>query len=155
MKGPSQYFRAGVGAVIIDSGGRVLALERSDIPGAWQFPQGGLDAGEELLAAIFREVREETGISRDDLDLIEKYPEPLVYELPEEARSIKTGRGQVQYWFLFRFQGSEGGIDIAGSDEFSSWQWMPMNQVLSAVVRFRSHVYRHLAEYFSPYLLTE
>ena len=27
--------------------GHVLAIERADIPGAWQLPQGGVDAGEE------------------------------------------------------------------------------------------------------------
>jgi hypothetical protein len=38
MKSPAQYFRAGVGAAIINRGGLVLALERADIPGAWQLP---------------------------------------------------------------------------------------------------------------------
>ena len=46
MKRPARYFRAGVGAVVLEPNGRVLVLERSDVPGAWQFPQGGLDDGE-------------------------------------------------------------------------------------------------------------
>ena len=51
MSMPEEYFRAGAGAVVINDRGLVLALERADIPGAWQLPQGGLDAGEEPLDA--------------------------------------------------------------------------------------------------------
>jgi type I restriction enzyme M protein len=40
---PTQTFRAGVGAMIVNREGRVLILERRDIPGSWQMPQGGLD----------------------------------------------------------------------------------------------------------------
>ncbi len=42
MNMPEEYFRAGAGAVVINREGLVLALERADIPGAWQLPQGGL-----------------------------------------------------------------------------------------------------------------
>jgi len=41
----SQTFRAGVGAIILNTSGQVLALERKDIPGVWQLPQGGLEVG--------------------------------------------------------------------------------------------------------------
>jgi len=155
MKPPSQYFRAGVGAGIIDGDGRVLALERSDIPGAWQLPQGGLEEGEEPYRAILREINEETGISHDDLELIDEYPEPLVYELPPEARRKKTGRGQVQFWFLFRFKGNESQIEISSSDEFTAWRWMSVKQILADVVDFRARVYRRLTERFSEHLLLE
>ena len=155
MKPPSQYFRAGMGAVIIDGGGRVLVLERSDIPGAWQLPQGGLEEGEEPSTAILREINEETGIPQNDLELIDEYPEPLIYELPPKARSRKTGRGQVQYWFLFRFKGNESQIDISRSDEFTAWRWMSVKQILTDVVDFRARVYRLLTEHFSEHLLLE
>jgi putative (di)nucleoside polyphosphate hydrolase len=155
MKPLSQYFRAGVGAVIIDDGGRLLVLERSDILGSWQLPQGGLEEGEEPSKAVLREINEETGISQNDLELIDKYPEPLVYELPPDARSRKTGRGQVQYWFLFRFKGDESDIDIISSDEFTAWRWMSVKQLLYDLVDFRARVYRLLTKRFSVPLLLE
>ncbi len=43
---PSANFRAGVVAVVTNSRDEVLAFERSDVPGAWQLPQGGIDVGE-------------------------------------------------------------------------------------------------------------
>ena len=36
--------------------GQLLVCERWSIPGAWQFPQGGVDDGETLEQALFREV---------------------------------------------------------------------------------------------------
>jgi putative (di)nucleoside polyphosphate hydrolase len=66
---PSQTFRVGVGAVIMNQEGKVLALERRDIPGEWQMPQGGLKVGESPKGAVKREIREETGIEIEEGDL--------------------------------------------------------------------------------------
>src|SRR5262249_45679998 len=102
---PSRFFRAGVGAVFANERGDVLACERRDIAGAWQFPQGGLKDGEAPIEAVRREILEETGITRDHLRLMTECPDLLVYELPPSAWSRKTGRGQVQRWFMFAYQG--------------------------------------------------
>src|SRR5688572_23552754 len=101
MKRPARYFRAGVGAVITDGNGRILALERSDFRGAWQLPQGGLKRGESALKGVIREIEEETGLRARALKLLRRYPELLVYELPVNVQSKKTGMGQVQQWFFF------------------------------------------------------
>ena len=148
MNFPAQYFRAGVGAVIINDAGLVLALARADIPDAWQLPQGGLEADEEPLQAVFREIAEETAIPAADLQLLQASPEPLVYELPPAARRVKTGRGQVQYWFFFRFHGSDQAIDVLPGGEFSCWQWLSLTTLLEATGDFRKPVYRRLLEQF-------
>jgi putative (di)nucleoside polyphosphate hydrolase len=152
VKLPSQYFRAGAGAVIVDCRGLVLALERADNPGAWQLPQGGLKASESPLQAAFREVEEETGIQKRALALLDAYPEPLAYELPVGVWSRKTGRGQVGYWFLLRFEGTDDEIDLEHSSESSSWKWMPFERLVGSVVAFRKPVYRRLHERFKSHL---
>ena len=152
MKRPAEYFRAGTGAVIIDERGLVLALERAGIAGAWQFPQGGLKGGEEPIDAAFREIAEETGIVESELELLESAPEPLAYELPHEARTAKTGRGQVQYWFLFRFLGNDNAINVEQGGEFRHWQWLPFPELLQKTVGFRRPLYRRLAEHFGVHL---
>lgn len=149
MKIPKQYFRAGVGAVIINEIGHVLALERIDMPGSWQLPQGGLKSAEEPLRAAFREIAEETGIDERNLELLDSHPEPLAYELPPSARSPKTGRGQVQYWLLFRLRGGEDNIDVRRGAEFRSWKWMAFESLIKLTVDFRKPVYRKLADRFS------
>jgi putative (di)nucleoside polyphosphate hydrolase len=153
MKKPAEYFRAGAGAVIIDGKGMVLALERTAIRGAWQLPQGGLKKGEEPLDAAYREIEEETGIVKGDLELLATAPEPLVYELPPGGRSDKTGRGQVQYWFLFRFHGSDGSINVERGGEFRAWRWLPLSELIGLTVEFRSPVYRRLEGLFKEHLV--
>jgi putative (di)nucleoside polyphosphate hydrolase len=152
VKSPSQYFRAGAGAVIVNRRGLVLALERANTPGAWQLPQGGLKPSESPIDALFREVHEETGISKRHLEVLDTYPEPLAYELPGNMWSGKTGRGQVGYWFLVRFNGTDKIIDLERGAEFSSWKWMPFEVILSRVARFRKPVYLRLHERFRRHL---
>jgi putative (di)nucleoside polyphosphate hydrolase len=149
---PDQYFRASAGAVVVNSEGLVLSLERADISHAWQFPQGGLETAEEPSDAAVREVMEETAIKPADLELLDKYPEVLCYEVPAAARSSKTGRGQVQYWFLFRFRGSEDKIDVIKGGEFRSWKWNHFDDALAAAVEFRKPIYLKLGEHFKQYL---
>lgn len=148
------FFRAGVGAVISDGLGNILALERSDIPGAWQMVQGGLEEGEEPLEAVLREIEEETGIPPWRVHLLDRYPEPLAYELPEAARSPKTGRGQVQYWFLFEWKGGGNAVDLRRCAEFRNWRWMPFQELIALTVSFRVGLYRRLQDRFAP-LLTQ
>lgn len=139
------FFRAGVGAVIYARDGRVLVCERADTAGAWQFPQGGIDHGEEPEEAVWREVFEETAIPLADLALCGRHPDLLAYELPPEFRRAKTGRGQVQYWFFFRYLGRDHGIVLPMGGEFVSWRWATMSEAVAGAAPFRRSVYQRLA----------
>lgn len=148
----SQFFRASVGAVIINHQGKVLALERSDTAGAWQFPQGGLDGQEEPLAAAFREVEEETGIPPHRLLLFHQHPRLLSYELPPEWRSEKLGRGQTQRWFFFRLLTDDDAIDLPCPGEFKNWRWLDFQELLPLVAPFRRQIYHELEREFAEIL---
>jgi putative (di)nucleoside polyphosphate hydrolase len=142
-RAPGQYFRVGVGAVILDGRGRVLAFERAAIPGAWQLPQGGLEADETPGRAVWRELAEETGLGRRDLALLGRYPGLLAYELPSAARRAKTGRGQVQYWFFFRCR-APARLALRLGEEFRAWRWMAFPALVRGAVAFRRPVYEAL-----------
>ncbi len=64
-----------VGAVIPDAAGRVFVHRRTPdrrlLPGAWDIPGGHVERGESILAALRREIEEETGwrLSRVAADL--------------------------------------------------------------------------------------
>jgi putative (di)nucleoside polyphosphate hydrolase len=145
-------FRAGVGALILNEKDQALAFERREIPGSWQFPQGGLKRDEAPLDAVVREILEETGIHDDDLEFLSEIPRWLAYELPEEARTKKLGRGQVLRWFLFRFKGQDEAITLGNQKEFRAWKWASIDELVPIVVSFKKAMYQELAEYLKSYL---
>lgn len=64
--------RVGVGAVIVEDG-RVLLVQRGREPlkGHWSLPGGLIEIGESLHAGVIREVKEETGLEVEPVELIE------------------------------------------------------------------------------------
>ena len=148
MKRPKEYFRAGAGAVVTDGASRVLVFERRDIRGAWQFPQGGMKHDESPTETIFRELKEETGLTRSSVRLIARYPGLLTYELPPAARTPKTGRGQSQYWFFFRLTRPQALTRFSPGSEFKAFEWVTFAEAIDLVVGFKQPVYRRLREYF-------
>lgn len=144
----TQFFRAGVGIVVTDRTGDVLALERADHPAAWQLPQGGLELDEEPKDGALRELREETGLSLGDVELVDELDEWLVYELPPAVRSPKTGRGQAQRWFHFAARRDAVQLHIRPGAEARRLQWMPFEELLRGVIEFRFETYRRIGEGF-------
>jgi ADP-ribose pyrophosphatase YjhB (NUDIX family) len=61
-----------VGAVVVEQG-RVLLVRRGAEPlkGHWSLPGGLLELGEPLIDGVMREVREETGLTVEPIELIE------------------------------------------------------------------------------------
>ena len=86
-----------VGAVVVHEG-RVLLVRRGSEPlkGHWTLPGGVLEVGETLVEGVVREVREETGLLVEPLELVE-----LVDRIHREA-GRETGReaGRVRYHYV-------------------------------------------------------
>lgn len=81
----------GVGAVIVDEGGRVLLVKRRFEPlaGQWSLPGGAVDVGETLAACVRREMLEETGLEVEIGAVIEVFD-----------RITHDSEGKVQYHFV-------------------------------------------------------
>ena len=148
----TEYFRASVGAMLINARGSILVLQRADVTSeAWQMPQGGLRKAEDLQAALRRELREEIGILPEHFRVLDVCKDWLVYELPEEYRNEKVGRGQAQKWFLCRFLGDLDSIKPDGI-EFVSYEWVEKGELLDRAASFRRSIYERLVTEFSSYL---
>ncbi len=91
--------RVAVG-VVIDANDRVLIAQRPNgkmFAGSWEFPGGKIEPGEERVAALTRELREEIGISvglpRPLIRVSHRYPFGLVLL---DTWVVRDYRGQVQ-----------------------------------------------------------
>lgn len=145
--------RPNVGAIITDdSRHRVLMFRRAGMAAdtrSWQFPQGGLDAGEDPEAGLRRELREEIGT--DDVDVLERLPEPIAYEYPpdvlaalrREAPAKARYRGQAQTWYLVRLRAGTAQIRFDHQPaEFDAFEWVPAANAVARVVPFKQDAYR-------------
>lgn len=153
-------YRPCVGVVLIDARGLVFAGQRIDSPPgaapAWQMPQGGIDDGETPREAAYRELWEETGITRDKVEFVGKTHGWVTYDLPPELLGKVWGgkyRGQKQKWFLFRFKGQDSDVKIATAHpEFSSWRWITADELVDSIVPFKRAVYEEVVRSFRAYL---
>jgi putative (di)nucleoside polyphosphate hydrolase len=150
-------YRPCVGIVLIDARGLVFAGQRIDSPSpAWQMPQGGIDDGEQPREAAYRELMEETGVTRDKVAFVGKTHGWVTYDLPPELLGKVWGgkyRGQKQKWFLFRFKGQDADIKIATNHpEFSTWRWILADEMVASIVPFKRAVYDQVVRSFRAYL---
>tara|TARA_B100001778_G_scaffold108773_1_gene89010 strand:- start:7 stop:483 length:477 start_codon:yes stop_codon:yes gene_type:complete len=141
--------RNGVGIVLLNKENKVFVARRIDNPkNFWQMPQGGVDKGEDFLAAAFRELEEETNIK--NVSLIKEIEGITTYELPDHLLGIiwkGKYKGQKQKWFLMKFTGDDKEINInTKNPEFLDWKWIDLNQITEVVVNFKLHVYKELKE---------
>lgn len=150
-------YRPNVGAVLFARDGRVLIARRApgnSAIGAWQFPQGGIDAGETPEQAVMRELMEEIGTDR--ATIVGEHAEWLTYDFPADVQPrVMRGRfrGQSQRWFALRFDGADGDIrlDATPHVEFDAWRWIDLAEAPSMAVGFKRPVYEVVSRSFARF----
>lgn len=155
----SKGYRPNVGIILCNDEGRVFWAKRSGA-NSWQFPQGGINEGEEPEAAMYRELWEETGLQREHVQLLGRTRYWLRYQLPERymrKNSQPLCIGQKQIWFILRLITHESNVrfDRAAKPEFDSWRWVDYWHPLNDVVFFKRKVYRKAMAELGVILLKE
>ncbi|HWB58621.1 MAG TPA: NUDIX domain-containing protein, partial [Chthoniobacteraceae bacterium] len=135
-------FRPNVAAILQRGDGRILICERIDVPGAWQFPQGGLEPDETHEQALEREMTEELSLARGDYEIVSRKG-PYRYVLGEGR--LKNGyHGQEQEYFLLRLLSPESRINVKTAHrEFRDCKWIaPDDFDLGWLPAMKREVYR-------------
>lgn len=146
-------YRPNVAALVVNQQGMLLVCERANVPGAWQFPQGGVDPGESLREALHREIREEIGLSPGHYEVLGKR-EGYRYLYPPDVRSRKLRKhgshGQEQTYFLIRLKAKAPEIDVNQKPrEFRDHQWIkPEDFRIDWLPEFKRDVYREVMRDF-------
>jgi len=126
---------------------KIFIAQRNDIAGVWQFPQGGIDKGEEVQEALFRELEEEIGTR--DVEIVAEYPEWISYDFPEKiAKKMKPYAGQTQRYFLVKL-GKDAKIKLdTKHPEFDEYKFVDVKKVLKYTAHFKKPVYETVLDYF-------
>ena len=149
-------YRPNVGIVLFNANRQVWMGRRvgGAAPFSWQFPQGGIDEGEDYYDAARRELAEETGVS--STRLLGRTSDWIAYDFPADYASSKAARGwkgQKQVWFALEFTGPESEIrlDAHHQIEFDAWKWAHLAAAPELIVPFKQASYAAVAEAFKDF----
>lgn len=151
------YYRPNAGIVLFNRDGLswIGRRYRETGPWVWQFPQGGMDAGEDPAEAALRELFEETGIRADQVELLASIEDWLAYDFPPEVLALrkKNWKGQRQRWFAFRFLGTDSDFDLTAvpPQEFEAFRWEKLERVPELIIPWKRAVYVEVAKAFSAF----
>ena len=155
MKGDG--FRPNVGIVVVNDRAQALWARRKGSRDAWQFPQGGIRAGETPEQALYRELREEVGLAPEAVQLLARTSGWLRYEVPKRLGRPEFAphfKGQKQKWFLLRLLEGDSSIRLQSCDapEFDAWRWVSYWYPVGQVIDFKRGVYRRALRALAPHL---
>lgn len=147
-------YRKGVGIMLINEQKKVFVGKRIDNAEAWQMPQGGIDEDENVIDAMKRELKEETGIS--SIKIIKQSAFEHIYDLPKNLiGKLWKGKygGQNQTWFLVQFTGNEIEINLNQKHaEFKEWKWVSAKKLPDLIVPFKKELYQKLIIEFKEFI---
>jgi putative (di)nucleoside polyphosphate hydrolase len=151
----SDGFRANVGIVLMRDAGQVFLGRRTGGRG-WQFPQGGMRQGERLEDALYRELHEEVGLLKSDVELLGRTTRWLRYRLPQRyvrRNSRPLCIGQKQRWFLLRVKREDSAFvfDRTSEPEFDQWRWAHWWEPVREVIYFKRPVYVKALTELAPF----
>ena len=125
----------------------VFIAQRNDLTDIWQFPQGGIDEGEEVEEALFRELEEEIGTY--EAEIVGEFPEWISYDFPDKiAKKMKPYQGQKQRYYLLKLKDNAVINLDTKHPEFMSYKFVSVEDVLNLTAHFKKDVYETVINYF-------
>ena len=119
-------YRKGVSVLIINNHQEFLIVNLESFETRFfAVPGGGLDEGETLEQAAYREVEEELGITTNSLEFVGVSDKPLQIKF-KTKKLVRDGveyEGSERHFFAFRFTGNEDEI-VLQEGEVRSCKWV-------------------------------
>jgi len=149
-------FRPNVGIILVNHQNQVFWGKRIRSH-SWQFPQGGIDRGENPEQAMLRELHEEVGLLPEHIRILARTRDWLRYEVPDRyIRKDARGhyKGQKQIWFLLQLVVQDWHLNLRATNhpEFDAWKWNDYWVPLDVVVEFKRGVYELALTELQKYL---
>lgn len=108
--------------------------------GHWDFPKGNIEPGETPLITAYREVEEETGLSRDKLILIDNFKKEISYYF--------TSHGTLVYKTVIFFLMRSLSKDVKISWEHKGYKWLSYPEAIKqATYKTAKNLIREAEEY--------
>src|SRR5271156_5347009 len=135
-----------VAAAVMDVAGRVLIAQRpagKHMAGGWEFPGGKLELGEERLAGLARELREELGIT------LVGTPRPLI----RVRHAYPSREVLLDIWVVKRYSGEARGLDGQAlrwctQDELEAAELLPADQPIVRALRLPERLRQMASRYY-------
>ena len=124
-------YRKGVSALIINKNQEFLLVNLVFFEEKYfAIPGGGIEEGETLEDAVYREIQEELGIEKKSLEFIDKSSIPLIFKFKaiKMSREGKEYAGSERYFSGFRFVGTDDEIKLQES-EVRKYKWVPFTEL--------------------------
>jgi 8-oxo-dGTP diphosphatase len=129
-----------VGALVTDNDSNILLARHPDR--GWEIPGGYVNIGEDLITALKREIKEETGI------------DVTVGALAGIHQNIQAESNQVPTKVIFDFLANKQQGELRTSDEHLEVKWFSRDEVLSRITHPIYHDrMRHLINFPGKVLL--
>jgi putative (di)nucleoside polyphosphate hydrolase len=137
-------YRLNVAMIVLNKDNKVLFCKRRNTEN-WQFPQGGVDENENIESAMFRELNEEVGLEKDNVEIKAISQNLIYYDIPKNIRSRVLGgkfKGQAQKYFLLKLISGNVDLNIENTPEFDKYSWVSFWYPLNQVIDFKKEAYR-------------
>jgi len=129
--GKELLYRKGVSALILNSKDEILLVNlQSFNKQYYAIPGGGIDIGESAIDAVYRELKEELNIDKEDLIKIGKSKKPirLLFKTKKLKRDGIEYDGMERLFFGFRFIGDNSKIKCQ-EEEVREYKWVAFNNL--------------------------
>jgi len=118
---PRDYPVATVGALVFNPEGKVLLVRTHKWSHTYGIPGGKIEKGEETVAALHREIREETGLAISDVEFV----------LVQDCIDSPEFHVPNSHFLLFNYTARTQSTEVRLNDEAQSYVWIDPREALA------------------------